>query len=51
VPVTEVAGLRRSYRALTGVLRRSSRDVKAVRMGLLRFLEAESRRHTTLHIA
>jgi ABC-2 type transport system ATP-binding protein len=31
VPVIEVAGLRRSYRVRTGVLRRSSRDVEAVR--------------------
>jgi len=31
VPVIEVATLRRSYRARTGVLKRSSRDVEAVR--------------------
>ena len=31
MPVIEVAALRRSYRARTGVLKRSSRDVEAVR--------------------
>ena len=31
MPVIEVAGLRRSYRTRTGVLRRSSREVEAVR--------------------
>jgi ABC-2 type transport system ATP-binding protein len=31
VPVIEVAGLRRSYRSRTGVLRRSTREVEAVR--------------------
>jgi hypothetical protein len=31
VPVIEVTGLRRSYRSRTGVLRRSSREVEAVR--------------------
>jgi hypothetical protein len=31
VPVIEVAGLRRSYRSRTGVLRRTTREVEAVR--------------------